>query len=88
MRPLNYAILKYFTKVEEGSVADIMASLEKEYSSYKAFSKNSISQALMTAEANGLIEEKSFKLDENGDLLIFYRANEESKKTINDFIKD
>ena len=62
MKPLNYAILKYFTKVEEGSVEQVMNYLEKEYSNYKAFNKNAISNALMTAEANGLIEEKSFRL--------------------------
>ena len=88
MKPLNYAILKYFTRVEEGSVEEVMNDLKKEYSTHRAFNKNSISHALMTAEANGLIEEKSFELDKNGELLIFYRANEESKKTINSFIKD
>ncbi len=88
MKPLNYAILKYFTAISEAaSVKEVMEFLREDYSKHKGFNKNSINNALMTAEANGLIEEVSFKLDDNEDLLIFYIANEESKKTINSYIK-
>ena len=42
----------------------------------------------MTAEANGLIEEVNADLDENGNLVLYYEANKESKDIINSFIKD
>ncbi|WP_300340718.1 hypothetical protein [Fusobacterium sp.] len=88
MKPLNYAILKYFTKVTKASVEDVINDLKEEYSTFKAFNKKDILNTLLTAEANGLIEEIDADLDKSGDLLIYYRATEESKETINYFIED
>lgn len=88
MKPLNYAILKYFTKVEEACADDVIKTLKGEYSDFKAFNKKGIINALMTAEANGLIEETRFELDKNDELIVYYFANEENKQTINSFIKD
>lgn len=88
MKPLNYAILKYFTKVEEACADDVIKTLKGEYSDFKAFNKKGIINALMTAEANGLIEETRFELDKNDELVVYYFANEENKQTINSFIKD
>jgi len=88
MKPLNYAILKHFTGLREACANDVMEALKGEYSSFKAFNKKGIINALMTAEANGLIEETRFDLDENGELAVYYYANDESKETINSFIKD
>ena len=56
MMPLNYAILKYFTKHGSSSVYEVMESLKKNYKNFKSFNRNSVINALMTAEANGLIE--------------------------------
>ncbi len=88
MKPLNYAILKYFTKVTKASVEDIINDLKGEYSTFKAFNKKDILNTLLTAEANGLIEEIDADLDKSGDLLIYYRVTEESRETINYFIED
>ncbi|WP_298066162.1 hypothetical protein [uncultured Cetobacterium sp.] len=88
MMPLNYAILKYFTKHGSSSVYEVMESLKKDYKNFKSFNKDSIINALMTAEANGLIEEVNADLDENGNLVLYYEANKESKDIINSFIKD
>lgn len=86
MKPLNYAILHFFTKVEKASVDDVMEGLKADYSSFKAFNRESIINALMTAEQNGLIEEIEVDLDENEELVIFYQMNDESKQTIYKFI--
>ncbi|AYE35157.1 hypothetical protein [Clostridium septicum] len=88
MKPLNYAILKHFTKVEEACADDIIEALKGEYGNFKAFKKQSIINALMTAEANGLIEETRFDLDENKELRVYYHAHEEGVATINKYIKD
>lgn len=88
MKPLNYAILKYFTKVEKASVEDVIRDLKQDYSTFKAFNKEEILNTLLTAEANGLIEEVEADLNEKGELLIYYKASEESKETINYFIED
>lgn len=88
MKPLNYAILKHFTKVEQACADDVMEALKAQYSSFKAFKKPAVISAIMTAEANGLLEETSFDLDDNNELRVFYRAHEEGAETINNYIKD
>ncbi|MCQ8212680.1 hypothetical protein NON08_09130 [Cetobacterium somerae] len=88
MMPLNYAILKYFTKHGKSSVYEVMEVLGKDYGNFKSFNKKSIITALMTAEANGLIEEVEADLDNDGNLVSYYEANEDSKNIINSFIKD
>lgn len=83
--PLNYAILKFFTNVDEASVDDVMINLESEYGDYKAFEKNSMLEAIMTAESNGLLDESRFAL-ENDELVVYYGASQEQKETINKYI--
>ncbi|AYD40420.1 hypothetical protein D4Z93_07730 [Clostridium fermenticellae] len=88
MKPLNYAILKHFTKVEEASADDVIEALKGDYGNFKALKKKAVINALMTAEANGLLEETRFELDNNGELIVYYHANEEGAATINNYIKD
>ncbi|MGF0039759.1 hypothetical protein ACQRBF_03155 [Peptoniphilaceae bacterium SGI.131] len=83
---LNYAILKYFTKVEKASVNEVMEALKGEFGKYKPFKKKSMIEALMTAKENGLIDEDSFEL-KDGELIVYYKASQEQKDTINAYIK-
>ena len=78
MRPLNFAILKYLTTVDEACPEDII----------EALNKKDILSALMTAEVNGLVQESRFELDDKGELRIYYRAHEEGAATINRYIPD
>lgn len=87
MIPLNYAILKLFTRVEEACADCVMDALRTDYGHYKAFKKTAIMEALMTAEANGLLEETRFDLDGGDALRVYYRAHEEGAATINRYIK-
>ena len=87
MRPLNYAMLKYFTTVDEASVDDVMDALKGEYADFTAFKRDKIQEALMTAEKNGLIGESRVDLDDNGELRVFYTATPEQRDTINSYIK-
>ena len=88
MKPLNYAILKYVTSVPEASAKEVMEALKGEYGHFKAFNHDDIVTALMTAEANGLLEEKRFELDGNNDLHVYFYAPEEGAATINKYIAD
>ena len=88
MKPLNYAILKYFTKVEEACADDVMNALKGDYASFKAFKKPSVISAIMTAEANGLLEETRFEMGSDNELKVYYRAHEEGAATINHYIAD
>lgn len=86
MMPLNYAILKHFTKVPEACADDVIKALQGEYAKFKALKKPAVIEAIMTAEANGLLEETRYEQDASGELRVYYRAHEEGAKTINQYI--
>ena len=88
MKALNYAILKHFTKVKEACAEDVIEALKGEYGNFKALNRNDVITALMTAEANGLLEEARFEMDKAKVLKVYYYANEEGAATINKYIKD
>ncbi len=88
MKPLNYAILKHFTTVKEASADDVIEALKGEYGKFKALNRKDVIAALMTAEANCILEETRFDMDKEGNLRVFYRANEDGAATINKYIQD
>lgn len=88
MKPLNYAMLKYFTTVEDACVDDVMDALRADYGHFKAFDRDSMVSAIMTAEANGLLEETRFEMCKDAGLKVYYCAPEEGAATINYYIKD
>jgi hypothetical protein len=88
MKPLNYAILKHFTKVKEACAEDVIKALCGQYAKFKAFNTKDVIAALMTAEANGILEETRFEMDRTGSLKVYYHAHEDGKDTINKYIKD
>ena len=88
MKPLNYAILKHFTKVKEACADDVIEALKGDYGNFKALRKPAVIEAIMTAEANGLLEETRFDLDASGELRVYYHAHQEGADTINNYIKD
>ena len=86
MKPLNYAILKYMTTVKEACPKNVIDALASQYSTFRAFNKADVLTALLTAEANGLLEESRFDLDDDGELRLFFRAHAEGVETINRYI--
>lgn len=88
MKPLNYAILKHFTKVKEACADDVISALKGEYGDFKALSKDAVIEALMTAEQNGLIQESRYDMDSNNKLRVYYHAHAEGAATINKYIED
>ena len=57
MKPLYYAIMKYMTTVKEASNMDVIHALKKDYGSFKMLRPDAVQEALMTAKANGLLDE-------------------------------
>jgi len=88
MKPLNYAMLKYFTTVEDACVDDVMDALKGVYGHFKAFDRNSMISAIMTAEANGLLAETRFEMSSSNELKVYYCAPEDGAATINYYIQD
>jgi len=88
MLPLNYAILKIFEDASRDlCVYDVMDALRGQYSKFKAFTESYVTEALMSGQFNGLLDETSFEFDENKNLRVYYRVNEEGKKVIGKYIK-
>ena len=87
MRPLFFSVLKYFTSGKEACRKDVQDALRDQYGSFKAFKDKAMDEALMTACSNGLIDESRYELDEKGNLVIYYKANQETIDTINSYIK-
>ena len=87
-KPLNFAILKHFTTVEEACATDVMKALQGQYGNFKAFTKDAVSEALLTAETNGMLQETRYEMTEDGDLKVYYRAHAEGRDTINKYIPD
>ena len=87
-KPLNFAILKYMTTVTEACTEDVLCALKDGYSSFRAFNKADVLNALLTAEANGLLEESRYDLDDEGQVCMFFRAHAEGAATINRYISN
>ena len=88
MKPLNYAILKYFTKITEASADEVIDALKGEYGKFKALNRKAVIESLMTAEANGLLKETRFELDDKDELKVYYSVPEDGIETINKYIPD
>lgn len=87
MKPLNFAILKFFTDGKEHCRKDVQEALKADYSGFRAFKDKQMDEALMTACSNGLIEESRLDMAE-GNLVIYYKANQDGIDAINSYIKD
>ena len=87
MKPLNFAILKFFTDGKEHCRKDVQEALKADYSGFKAFKDKQMDEALMTACSNGLIEESRLDMVD-GSLVIYYKANQDGIDAINRYIKD
>lgn len=85
-KPLNQAILKYMTTVNEACADDVLRALKGDYSSFRAFNRADVLNALLTAEANGLLEESRYDLDDEGQVRMFFRAHAEGAATISRYI--
>ena len=87
MLPLYYALMKYYTTVDDACVEDAMEALKGTYSHFKQFKKSSLTEAILTARSNGLLDESRFDLDENNELRVYYKVNDYGTQMIRDYIK-
>lgn len=88
MKPLYYAIMKYMTKVDKASNLDVINALKNEYGTFKMLRPEAVEEALMTAKANGILDEAGVELEEENKLSIFYKVTDYGREMINRFISD
>lgn len=86
MLPLNYAILRLFLDTEEADTEAVMDALAEHYHNFRQFTHTSVTEALMTAEANGLLEQTRYELDSGQHLHVYYRATEAGRSMIERYI--
>jgi hypothetical protein len=84
--PVRTAVLKYLYDKKEGDVNEIMKSLKSIYGNEGQFTKARFIDHVMSLEANGLINESGYSLDENGELLVRYKINDDGMNTINKYV--
>jgi DNA-binding PadR family transcriptional regulator len=86
MKPLNYAILLRFLEVPEADTYSIMDSLREDYGTYRAFRPKAVAETLMSANANGILEETQSEFGEDGELRTYYCATDFGKQMIRKYI--
>lgn len=84
--PLYYAIIKHFENGTEDCAQDVVTALEPEYSGYKLLTLSDVAEALATAKENGILEETSYKINSNNQLVTNYKLTEFGKDMIERYL--
>lgn len=84
--PVRTAVLKYLFDNEGGDVEEIMKSLKDMYGKEKQFTKARFVDHVMSLEANGLVNETGYELDEKGELRVRYKINDDGIHTIEKYV--
>lgn len=84
--PLYYAIIKHFENGTEDCAQGVVTALESEYSGYKLLTINDVTEALATAKENGILEETSYEIDSEKQLMANYKLTEFGKDMIERYL--
>lgn len=84
--PVRTAVLNYLFDVQEADVNQIMKALEPTYGKEIQFTKARFIDHVMSLEANGLVEETGYGLDERNELSIRYKINDEGINSVKKYI--
>lgn len=84
--PARTAVLKYLYDNDDGDVDEIMKSLKELYGREGQFKKARFIDHVMSLEANGLVNETGYELDENGELSIRYKINDDGIHSIQKYV--
>lgn len=74
--PLHYAIVKHFMDGRQDCAFGVVSSLEPDYGGYKMLTMKDVEEALATAKENGVLEEASCDLGQDGELVVYYRITD------------
>jgi hypothetical protein len=85
--PVRTAVLNYLFDKKTGDVEEIMRALKSLYGTEKQFTKARFVDHVMSLEANGLINEIGYDLDDAGELRVRYQINEDGINTIKKYVR-
>ena len=86
LMPLYYAIIKHFLNGREDNAAGVIEALKPLYGGYKLLTLKDVEEALATAKENGLLDESSYTLDDNGDLQVFFQVTDFGRDMMDRYI--
>jgi len=84
--PVRTAVLNYLYQAGEADISEIMAALRPMYGTEKQFSKKMFMEHVMSLEANGLAELKSYELNQKNELELRYQINADGRVTAEKYI--
>jgi DNA-binding transcriptional ArsR family regulator len=84
--PVRTAVLNYLFDVKEADVNQIMKALKPMYGTESQFNKTRFIDHVMSLEANGLVEETGYGLDDQGELSVRYKLNDEGIHSVKKYI--
>jgi len=86
--PIRSRVL-HFIGSNQGSknnINTVMEGLKAEYGSERQFTYANFLDHLLSLKENGLIDEDTYEIDKDGQLVIDYVINEEGLNTINKYL--
>lgn len=84
--PIRSRVLHFIAKEKSAHIVDVMNGLHAEYGTERQFTRPNFIEHLLSLKENGLIEEKSHLITEDGELQIVYAINDEGISTINKYL--
>ena len=81
MRVITYAIIKYFTKVEEACPKDVYEALKDEFKGHRMCKPNKVKAA-----KNGLLAESRYDLGDDGKVNIYYKCEGEGLDAVTTYL--
>lgn len=86
--PARTAVLNYLYQVNEADISEIMEALKPIYGTEKQFNEKMFMEHVMSLEANGLAEMKSYQLDQNNELVLRYQINADGRSAAEKYIPE
>lgn len=84
--PIRSRVLHFIATEKNAHIADVMAGLKAEYGTERQFTRTNFVEHLLSLKENGLIDEESHLITEEGELQIVYAINDEGISTINKYL--
>lgn len=84
--PIRSRVLHFLAIEKQADIVQVMDALRPEYGSERQFTEANFLDHLLSLKENGLIDEASFDLTQEGNLQIVYQINQEGMATINKYL--
>lgn len=88
MLPARMAVLNRLSKVESSSIEEMMQALKPDYGNEKQFNQKEYLEHMMSLEANGYVSLKDYKVDDKGEICLYYSITDDGKESVKKYIPE